>query len=248
MLSFRRPARRGAHPRSRGEHGPAVGLSDRAEGSSPLARGTHDFKCSGRLALGLIPARAGNTGALSADQTGNGAHPRSRGEHAIAALEDCPEEGSSPLARGTRRHSACRLPAAGLIPARAGNTPLDGCWFATEWAHPRSRGEHWRWTPVMWRLWGSSPLARGTHGEEGHQTVGGGLIPARAGNTAKEQRQSAAKGAHPRSRGEHAKVSGLWFRKSGSSPLARGTLCHGESQVRGAGLIPARAGNTLVLA
>ena len=51
----------GAHPRSRGEHAEAlVGAID-AQGSSPLARGTHFLGDHVPAGNGLIPARAGNT-------------------------------------------------------------------------------------------------------------------------------------------------------------------------------------------
>ena len=50
--------------------------------------------------------------------------------------------------------------------------------------------------------------------------------------------------AHPRSRGEHT-ISGFgFFGNTGSSPLARGTRTVTIEEYNGAGLIPARAGNT----
>ena len=91
--------------------------------------------------------------------------------------------GSSPLARGTLRRVHSNNPAAGLIPARAGNTSHSTMQEALLGAHPRSRGEHKaaEARPVV--VAGSSPLARGTR----DSVLGGvykiGLIPARAGNT-----------------------------------------------------------------
>ena len=72
---------------------------------------------------------------------------------------------------------------AGLIPARAGNTYPRGVYAVPCWAHPRSRGEHRFIGGVMWRVRGSSPLARGTHSSNPNQEYVEGLIPARAGNT-----------------------------------------------------------------
>ena len=63
-LSQRGPCRREAHPRSRGEHRYRLGFSHRCSGSSPLARGTFLNHRLARPALRLIPARAGNMGAL----------------------------------------------------------------------------------------------------------------------------------------------------------------------------------------
>ena len=70
------------------------------------------------------------------------------------------------------------------------------------------------------------------------------LIPARAGNTIRVLLRLPAIQAHPRSRGEHWWMLWLWWSRSGSSPLARGTRqrqSHVPGHVR---LIPARAGNT----
>ena len=51
----------GAHPRSRGEHACRNFLTPSRLGSSPLARGTRVMVTSSVCAVGLIPARAGNT-------------------------------------------------------------------------------------------------------------------------------------------------------------------------------------------
>ena len=71
---------------------------------------------------GLIPARAGNTSRRPHRRTGEGAHPRSRGEHREVGAVRLDELGSSPLARGTRAAFALSVQSSGLIPARAGNT------------------------------------------------------------------------------------------------------------------------------
>ena len=54
-----------AHPRSRGEHMLPVMTRPHAQGSSPLARGTPSGQIGAEQRLGLIPARAGNTLAIS---------------------------------------------------------------------------------------------------------------------------------------------------------------------------------------
>ena len=114
---------------------------------------------------------------------------------------------------------------AGLIPARAGNTESGAVLASTGG--------------------GSSPLARGTRQLRKEERAGEGLIPARAGNTPIRRLCCARHRAHPRSRGEHRRGTGPRFPKWGSSPLARGTLSSTVNVEARAGLIPARAGNTL---
>ena len=111
-----------AHPRSRGEHFAGVARRTLDQGSSPLARGTHDTQRRETPWQGLIPARAGNTN--SGITIGNvyGAHPRSRGEHLVTLEPVSGCGGSSPLARGTRIAGFSSERKIGLIPARAGNT------------------------------------------------------------------------------------------------------------------------------
>ena len=95
--------------------------------------------------------------------------------------------GSSPLARGTPEDIVKTELTAGLIPARAGNTPYVCSIGGGVWAHPRSRGEHLVGHYRVPFQWGSSPLARGTLSYVGLAVCATGLIPARAGNTELER-------------------------------------------------------------
>ncbi len=92
------------HPRLRGEH-VFASLSMRcANGSSPLARGTHENEDAKRAEQRFIPACAGNTtGCRTRTQTG-AVHPRLRGEHGHDCSAHGWASGSSPLARGTQHH------------------------------------------------------------------------------------------------------------------------------------------------
>ena len=213
-------------------------------GSSPLARGTPETGCSERLFAGLIPARAGNTRGIPPGTWKARAHPRSRGEHMRLSVRLFTRLGSSPLARGTPARAVKMLTTPGLIPARAGNTVCFLCQSFKLGAHPRSRGEHWGSCAVNGGQRGSSPLARGTLIRLVHPPYGGGLIPARAGNTERGDKKAGRYGAHPRSRGEHFECWYRYRRVAGSSPLARGTPEPHAQRRRAPGLIPARAGNT----
>ena len=213
-----------AHPRSRGEHLQWRLPPFLSRGSSPLARGTLPFIEQAGTPVGLIPARAGNTMRHNVQAVTRGAHPRSRGEHYKNPNPKGTEMGSSPLARGTPHGFAPRLSSWGLIPARAGNTSCSRSIRVCSRAHPRSRGEHAVGAVASWAYTGSSPLARGTRFHCRARNQRAGLIPARAGNTRKDQHRRQEAGAHPRSRGEHRSY-GLPPRvRRGSSPLARGTL------------------------
>ena len=85
---------------------------------------------------------------------------------------------------------------------------------------------------------------RGTHGFDGFEDCGEGIIPAYAGNT-----QLAADGCltnrdHPRVCGEHRRFAVRWFGPQGSSPRMRGTQRAPNRFQKGSGIIPAYAGNT----
>ena len=73
------------------------------------------------------------------------------------------------------------------------------------------------------------------------------LIPARAGNTHPYLHTLHIQPAHPRSRGEHIFQKSLAAGHGGSSPLARGTRILLPLRENRARLIPARAGNTVLV-
>ena len=98
-----------AHPRSRGENTIKPLARERLQGSSPLTRGKPSPKWISPLGLRLIPAHAGKTIRLRVPLSSRRAHPRSRGENAMAKGKISAEEGSSPLTRGKRQHHHVRL-------------------------------------------------------------------------------------------------------------------------------------------
>ncbi len=174
----------GAHPRSRGAHGRTVRWAVPQWGSSPLARGSLHELLEDALFGGLIPARAGLTPPNRPPPSCGGAHPRSRGAHAVVSSIDTPVAGSSPLARGSQKGGLFIHLAVGLIPARAGLTPQTAPPRGACAAHPRSRGAHLGLGRSGTWYVGSSPLARGSPAALALAAIVGGLIPARAGLTA----------------------------------------------------------------
>ena len=129
-----------AYPRSRGGTAIRHAAGSGAQGLSPLARGNHAAQGLAGLAVGPIPARAGEPHRGARLPAAQWAYPRSRGgtEHLGGYLGHHP--GLSPLARGNHRHVPRLIARAGPIPARAGEPACStGCWVPTR-AYPRSRG------------------------------------------------------------------------------------------------------------
>ena len=193
---------------------------------------------------GLIPAHAGKTLGSPVGRRAHAAHPRSRGENGRSCVGAFGWYGSSPLTRGKHQGSGlgrCRL---GLIPAHAGKTMGALIVFARLGAHPRSRGENGKLSPVRTRTSGSSPLTRGKRscGPWGRGRTR--LIPAHAGKTHMQARGLLQGGAHPRSRGENPRPRSASLRRQGSSPLTRGKHSRAIRWASGLWLIPAHAGKT----
>ena len=157
-----------------------------------------------------------------------------------------PSCGSSPLARGTRVDGYWGCRHRRLIPARAETTAAHAESRQCPGDHPRSRGEHSRSEISRSRVRGSSPLARGTSGVPYSPPGVCRLIPARAGNMPGQFFRVGRLAAHPRSRGDHVSMNSPCGVSVGSSPLARGPRGILRPLCALAGLIPARAGTTVV--
>ena len=232
------------HPCSRGVYASVACASAFAAGSSPLARGLPRAGRRCRSTSGIIPARAGFTKAFERRGPVASDHPRSRGVYTEYVVGDTWREGSSPLARGLRRHPDRRRRRPGIIPARAGFTrsPLSR---SLGWRdHPRSRGVYQAVTTEVLEGQGSSPLARGLRVRQIMDASLCRIIPARAGFTARGLPRAARAPDHPRSRGVYHLALTFIVTTTGSSPLARGLLdapLHRQEPVR---IIPARAGFT----
>ena len=122
-----RPASRSLptdHPRSRGVYTSEVDMAINNRGSSPLARGLHTGEEVATIKVRIIPARAGFTWTSWRRTARNWDHPRSRGVYNVLAKGNGKRSGSSPLARGLPHVSPRVQDLPGIIPARAGFTPL----------------------------------------------------------------------------------------------------------------------------
>ena len=232
------------HPRSRGVYHSWPCACTGTRGSSPLARGLLFLSRVLSRARGIIPARAGFTLVAVVRPAAPRDHPRSRGVYRSRSRPVTPVAGSSPLARGLLVGSRRGARASGIIPARAGFTPIRALADHTRGDHPRSRGVYRGGYGREARGDGSSPLARGLPDQAhtgGHHRR---IIPARAGFTGGAHGLGVAQGDHPRSRGVYSCRASTTPCGCGSSPLARGL--HGDVvlPVVDRGIIPARAGFT----
>ena len=219
-----RGCRRRDHPRSRGVYATAPGARAGSTGSSPLARGLLRTVTVFSDVARIIPARAGFTSRRRRPQRPRADHPRSRGVYWPGRRARPPASGSSPLARGLRARAAAVAFALGIIPARAGFTPV---------AVGRAPADR-----------GSSPLARGLLPAVRQPSQHLRIIPARAGFTPPPGRRSRDRSDHPRSRGVYVYAAGGVTVLAGSSPLARGLLLGYVWEDGESGIIPARAGFT----
>ena len=214
----------------------------------------------------IIPARAGFTRAVPWGADRGPDHPRSRGVYVGVHLDDDRGAGSSPLARGLRERLARGLERIRIIPARAGFTSRRSPRTTLSRDHPRSRGVYAAETAATAMTQGSSPLARGlpdqrmpefkAHGSsplargllehDSRRQEPSGIIPARAGFTARHVRLLGRVPDHPRSRGVYESSVPHLTPEAGSSPLARGLREYERVACRQHGIIPARAGFTTV--
>ena len=234
----------GDHPRSRGVYPSEPPISGTQTGSSPLARGLPPAAPGTSSARRIIPARAGFTSRRAWTARGWWDHPRSRGVYTVLRPDSYSLLGSSPLARGLHGCKGARLPADGIIPARAGFTPEHGQVPQARRDHPRSRGVYTMSTIAVIAEPGSSPLARGLRERPWEPRGRPRIIPARAGFTRARRRGSCRRRDHPRSRGVYATGSSKPGGSAGSSPLARGLRGGGAGAVPDLRIIPARAGFT----
>ena len=234
---------RWVHPRERGESRDLPSARELPAGPSPRARGIRSLRRFSVFGGGSIPASAGNPrGRLTTRRRGR-VHPRERGESRRRAVLAWTAAGPSPRARGIRRQARARLPAAGSIPASAGNPGPSGPGSARPRVHPRERGESRTWGALRRSTSGPSPRARGIPGALAALQPPDGSIPASAGNPRRVARRTRGTGVHPRERGESDAGRERGGRCGGPSPRARGIPPDAELETLAPGSIPASAGN-----
>ena len=171
-------------------------------GLSPLARGTPPLRSSTRSISRFIPAGAGNSRSILLALFRLAVYPRWRGELCIKTSVKNFAVGLSPLARGTRTRDAPRFVGTRFIPAGAGNSHHDAWATRQGSVYPRWRGELYINEVNLWKLYGLSPLARGTLFMRGSKSPRRRFIPAGAGNSGESGCVHQWSSVYPRWRGE----------------------------------------------
>ena len=110
------------HPRIRGEHSRHSAIVGTVVGSSPHTRGAPDGAVSYVTESRIIPAYAGSTCETTEESSPEPDHPRIRGEHTYANMEQESILGSSPHTRGALECGGEGVDGVWIIPAYAGST------------------------------------------------------------------------------------------------------------------------------
>ncbi len=236
------------HPRGGGEHILTLRSMSLTAGSSPRGRGAHRPAAARRLARGIIPAGAGSTPATLTLRTLSWDHPRGGGEHRSRRWRRLRRNGSSPRGRGALPQARACPPRRGIIPAGAGSTRRRRGACRRPSDHPRGGGEHRLALPWPHSAVGSSPRGRGAPGAGDLIFPDRRIIPAGAGSTTGPYTPPVANADHPRGGGEHRPDGRSTDKSGGSSPRGRGAPSATALSLHRAGIIPAGAGSTAVLA
>ncbi|KFI72991.1 hypothetical protein BMIN_0704 [Bifidobacterium minimum] len=191
-------------------------------GSSPRVRGKLSHGLVEETADRIIPASAGQTGELCWLLLVAPDHPRECGANTAGQPNPYGLIGSSPRVRGKRPRSGDVSAVGRIIPASAGQTPLDASLLAVSSDHPRECGANRGMTAAILGQLGSSPRVRGKPALGQSLTELRRIIPASAGQTKPSSARHCCPSDHPRECGANDGWPGTTFTVSGSSPRVRG--------------------------
>ena len=156
-----RKAQKRDHPRACGEQAREHVNVTHFKGSSPRVRGAESSAYSRKCRRGIIPARAGSRTRRAHRGTGCRDHPRACGEQISVNEVSRSVSGSSPRVRGADKDVPHGLHLLGIIPARAGSSPVGLVEYLDDWDHPRACGEQQQHPQEALQVAGSSPRVRG---------------------------------------------------------------------------------------
>ena len=148
------------HPRMRGKYKEKRNSAEPRAGSSPHAREILQIKSISAAHFRIIPACAGNTIKFKVPFVESQDHPRMRGKYFGSVLSASHRLGSSPHAREIQSLLRFFLSIYRIIPACAGNTPVQLSAIPELQDHPRMRGKYFFNVHAIAWIRGSSPHAR----------------------------------------------------------------------------------------
>ena len=151
------------------------------QGLSPRVRGNHDALKINALALGSIPACAGEPPRSSPRACPSRVYPRVCGGTAESSVDQAPVEGLSPRVRGNRADGAAAVHLGGSIPACAGEPRRRTRRRTRRGVYPRVCGGTGSAICTLLTAEGLSPRVRGNLAVVGAAVDVDGSIPACAG-------------------------------------------------------------------
>jgi len=157
----------GVYPRLRGGTGIEAASVAWHPGLSPLARGNPQRILLPVVAVGSIPACAGEPRGILPAHVPAGVYPRLRGGTGGVYRHSPICQGLSPLARGNLQRRSCQSVPSGSIPACAGEPLIGGVLSHAIGVYPRLRGGTRRLSFQCAYHLGLSPLARGNPRQPG---------------------------------------------------------------------------------
>ena len=177
----RRSGGRRVYPRVCGGTHRSQAMPQVTEGLSPRVRGNRGERSRDRVAVGSIPACAGEPAGLSWSAHWPAVYPRVCGGTYDAAVGEGEVQGLSPRVRGNQGAAAPAMPAVRSIPACAGEPREKERGPEREGVYPRVCGGTSRGRQAFSISSGLSPRVRGNLGQPGGDAVPEGSIPACAG-------------------------------------------------------------------
>ena len=226
VMCLARPAPR-VHPRASGA---AIGVKQFVgllQGPSPRERGSRWPQAGRALALGSIPARAGQPRSRLRQADAGGVHPRASGAAPIQRTLGTAQEGPSPRERGSPPIGQREAGRGGSIPARAGQPAQPTDAVVVVGVHPRASGAAAASSSSSRSVSGPSPRERGSRAWVWSKIPAQRSIPARAGQPGITSPPSAWWGGHPRASGAADAGRNMASSDEGPSPRERGSRqCH----------------------
>ena len=171
------------HPRACGANRPSLQPISVRNGSSPRVRGKRPCPAGGSGNRRIIPARAGQTVECYGLHVVPPDHPRACGANLTVHVDMNSQHGSSPRVRGKPHRFRQPLHLIRIIPARAGQTPMNPAYSITSSDHPRACGANAEFSALLSTADGSSPRVRGKLISHLSFLLNKRIIPARAGQT-----------------------------------------------------------------